>query len=430
VSERRTCVECDIESIAAGGDGVGHEASGRVVFVPRTAPGDRVVAELVQSRKSFARGVVERLVRPAAVRVVPLCPHYRTCGGCQLQHVDAGVGREAKRSILRDALARIGGVELTVPPVVPAEAELGYRNRLTFTLRRATDGTVRAGFHRFDRRAELVDVSACPLAEEPIRLAWRSLRAGWGKRASALPAGRELRLTLRTSVEGRLGLLISGGVPERPGRPEKIASLLGSGVSFHWLDGAGRRERLAGPERLKERWQGLALELGPETFLQVNRTMAATIDRYIEERIGSLADVVVWDLYAGVGARAIRWALSGAEVSACEIDAEAVASGREAAARVGVAPDLRSGPVEKVLPSLSAADWMVLNPPRGGLSLTAARWVELADVRRLVYISCDPATLARDLGRLSSHWRVVEIQAFDAFPQTAHVESVAWCDRR
>lgn len=415
--------ELEVESIAAGGDGVAREPDGRVVFVPRTAPGDRVRVALVEERRSYARGRALEVVEEGPGRRPPPCPHYPTCGGCQLQHLAPEAQREARRRIVRDALARIGGIEVEVGPLEAPGPDLGYRNRVSLTLRRGPQGVV-AGYHRFDRPAELVDVDDCPLAEAPVRRAWRSLRAAWGPGAGALPGGDELRITLRGSAAGRVAILVEGGEPAEPGHPGTVAAAIPGLAAYHWRPAVGSRRRLAGADVLEERWSGLDLRLRPEAFLQANREVSDAMDRHLEEALAPGPGLRLLDLYAGVAARAAGWALVGAEVAACEASADAVATAREAAARHGARLHVVRGRVEDRLEGLLPADAVVVNPPRPGLSRPVARRLASGGAARLLYVSCDPATLARDLRRLGDGWSVEEVRPFDAFPQTAHVETV------
>jgi 23S rRNA (uracil1939-C5)-methyltransferase len=417
-------VELVVDGIATGGDGVGRDPGGRVVFVPRTAPGDRVRVRLETVRPRWARGSVVELLAPGPDRRPAPCPAYDRCGGCDLQHLPSAVQREARRGIVRDTLRRIGGAELDVPPVVPAPEELGYRNRVRFTLRRDAAGT-RAGFREIGRPDAIADLEDCPLAEQPIRRAWRALRAAWGEGARALPAGEELELTLRSSAAGALALHVCGGDPESPGSPSALAAAVPGLASYTWEDAGGGHRLLAGVPELEDVWQGIRFRLGPEAFLQANREVSARIDAFLEELVGDLRGRRVADLYAGVGARSIRWAAAGAVVTAVESNPAACAAGRRAAEEAGAEVRFVEGRVERHPLIAREADVVVVNPPRTGLaSVAASALAGEGRARRLVYVSCDPATLARDLTRLAPRWSPAELLGFDAFPQTGHVETV------
>lgn len=434
-------VSVDVDSIAAGGDGVTREPGGRVLFVPRTAPGDRVRVRITEERGSWGRARAVELLASGPDRIGAPCVYYDGCGGCQLQHLSAHAQRAAKRRVVADALQRIGRRSAPVEPTLAAGPEFGYRNRVTFTLRRGTGGRIVAGYHRFDVPGELLDVERCPLAEPAIQDAWAALRERWGDDASLLPAGPELRLTLRASSSGLVGLVVQGGLADRPGQPAAVAGAFEGLATYHWVPDRGPRRRLGGDDTLPERWAGLDLRLRPEAFVQVNREVSDAMDRHLDGRAGSLSGRRVLDLYAGVGVRAIRWAEAGAAVTAVDAAQDGIATGREAAARRGREPAGQSdGPaagqvafrrarVEDCLEELLPADLVVVNPPRAGLSRSVTRKLAEGGVSTLAYVSCDPATLARDLARLGEGWRAASVQPFDAFPQTAHVETIVWLER-
>lgn len=422
-------LELEIVGVANGGDGIGHEPDGRVVFVPRTTTGDRVVARISQRKKRYARGQALEVLRPSAARVDAPCPHYADCGGCQLQHIGYGEQLALKRTMLADALERLGGIAIPVPDVRPAGSRLGYRNRIAPTVDRE-GGRVLGGFRRLDERDAVEDVGDCLLAEEPVRRAWKALRMAWGDAGEALPGSGRLRVTIRATRAGEVGVLVSGGRGKNAGRPDDVAAAIPGLRSYCWHDSTDREHVLWGDEYLEETWGGIRFRLPPDTFLQVNREEAQRIDSLVDDLVGPPRARRLIDLYAGVGARAIRWAVEGADVLACESDGRAVEAGREAARTHGAELSFVEGRVEDILPSLRSADAIVVNPPRKGLSTVALAGIDSIQADRLVYVSCDAATLARDAAALSSGWALVGVQPFDAFPQTAHIETVAWFDAR
>ncbi|MCG8469558.1 MAG: hypothetical protein MJB57_15360, partial [Gemmatimonadetes bacterium] len=305
----------------------------------------------------------------------------------------------------------------------PARARLGYRNRVTFTLRRS-GGRAIAGYHRLTG-PRLLDVDTCPLAERAIDGAWRALRASWGRGAGSLPRGRELRLTVRGAADGSAGLYVEGGSDE--GDADAVLSRVPELVSYWWRPEGASWRHLGGTAALVERWDGFDVPLRPGAFLQVNREIAPVIDRHLETELGPPGDRRIVELYAGVGLRPLRWAKRGARVTTVEADDGAVETGRDVTRRAGLAVDARHERVEAFLsgPALEA-DLVVVNPPRGGLSAAAVDGLSAIRAERLAYVSCDAATLARDVGRLAGAWSPVFGQPFDAFPQTGHVETVLW----
>jgi len=421
-------VRVSVDRIAAGGDGVGREDSGRVVFVPRTAPGDVVEVALTETRSRWARGwAVRFLARGSGRRQAPCALHDR-CGGCQMQHLELRVQREAKRGLVEEALRRIGGVDVRVPELAVAGGEFRYRNRVTFSVRGGTRSRA-VGYRRVDEPGSIVEVSTCILAEPAIAAAWEGLREALTAHA-LLPQGDDIRITLRGSAAGEADLLIRGGAVVVAEEYEGLLSQVPGLVGCHHLSADAGLAHLAGAGTLRDRWQGIEFDLPPDVFLQVNREVSSAIDRWLDERAGDVKGMSILDLYAGVGARAIRWAGQGATVTACEVSRAAVDAGAAAAARVGADVAFVAARVEERIGSLLPADLVVVNPPRAGLSRRVSRALVSGAARSLAYVSCDPATLGRDLARLASEWEVREIQPFDAFPQTSHVETIAWLDRR
>lgn len=411
--------EVRIERLVAGGAGVGRWPDGRIVFVPRTAPGDRVEVALRTPHRRWVEGRLVRLLEPSALRRVPPCPFADRCGGCPLEHLPEEAQREAKRTFVEDALRRLGGIALTVPPVVPSPRAVRYRNRATFVLRRTPRGVV-AGFRAVDDPDRVVDVDGrCLLLEEPLAAAWDALRAAWGPNAHRLPGGPELRLTLRATATGQVGLLVEGG--RGRGEPEALRAAVPPLVAI-WGRRRGRVEEWAGSPVLEERWNGETVRLRGATFLQVNREAAALLEATVRAWVGDVAGRRVIDAYAGVAIHGRALACAGARVVAIELDPDAVAAAREGAP-AGLT--VMRGRVEAILPSVLPADVVIANPPRTGLDAAAVAALRAQPPQRLLYVSCDPATLARDARRLTGVFRLVRVQPFDLFPQTAHVETLA-----
>lgn len=408
-----------ITGIAAGGAGVGRLPDGRVTFVHRTAPGDQVQVRLLEAKPRWTRGRAVRVIEPGPGRRVAPCPHYERCGGCTVEHLDYQTQLAAKRRIVVDALERIARVEVDIPPVTPSPSEFRYRNRVTFTLRRGRTA-VTAGFHELDRPDRLVDVTgACLLPEGAIGLAWAQLREAWGPAARRLPSGTELRLTLRATADGAVSLAVDGGYA--PGRPDElVAGVPGLRSVWHRPSGTEAYVLLAGEPVLEERWGDERIALRGDVFTQVNRGAAQRLEAHVLERALAGAPERVLDAYCGVGLYARRLEREGVDVVGIEAHPAAVAEAASAAAGSRFLP----GMVEHRLAEALPVDLAILNPPRAGLDPAVVAGLMAAPPARLLYVSCDPATLARDLGRLKEQWRVEGVLCFDLFPQTAHVETV------
>jgi 23S rRNA (uracil1939-C5)-methyltransferase len=399
-----------IESIAAGGDGVARH-DGLVVFVPRTAPGDRIVARVERGRR-FARGVVERIEQPAPSRTAPRCDHYGDdgCGGCQLQHVTLAGQHEAKRAIIRDTLRRIGHRTIEAPPLHAGASPWRYRHRLSLALRRRADGSWFAGMHAWDDPSRLFDLRDCCITDERVLALWREVLAAADGLPDGLPDVAALRGTVR--LVGERGAFVLEGATAWPGADPFVARLASFDHAW-WIPEGGRRKRIGAV-------RGTA---GPHaSFSQVNPAVAAQMAAFIEARVAALAPAHVVDAYAGAGDLAAALHARGIRTTAVELDDEA---GAHSATRLQRPSRAVTARVEDVIAGLLPADVVVLNPPRSGVDERVTATIEAADraLKAVIYVSCDPATLARDLARMPS-WTIREVTAFDMFPQTAHVETV------
>lgn len=409
-----------IDSIAAGGEGVGRLPDGRAVFVHRTAPGDEVEVAVVRSRPRWARARLLQILQPGPDRRDAPCPHYARCGGCTLEHLEYSAQLEAKGRIVADALTRIGHLSVEPPEVVPSPLSERYRNRVSFTLRRLERGRIVAGFHALHNPDEIVDITgSCLLPEASIARAWDALRAEWGPDAQRLPSGEELRLTLRATEAGDVSLLIEGGFT--PGRPVELIEAVPELKSIWHARGDGEPQLLAGERFLSERWGTEEIPLAARAFLQVNRWAARLLEDHVRTVAGEVSGTRVIDAYCGVGLHARQLAESGAHVIGIELDPHAVTAARDAAMP---GTEFREGLVEEVLPELLPARLVILNPPRSGVAEPVVETLLANRPERIIYVSCNPASLARDLSRLAPAFTLQGVRSFDLFPQTAHVETV------
>jgi 23S rRNA (uracil1939-C5)-methyltransferase len=396
-----------ITRIAVGGDGVGRLSDGRVVFVPRTAPGDRIRLRegTLHRHRNFARAELGEIVEAGPGRVAPPCPHYvhDHCGGCQLQHLAYDEQLTAKRAIVGETLRRIGKLDLPEPEIVEALEEWRYRSKISMEAKTAV------GLHPFDRPNFVFPLADCHITDFRLMALWRELRS----RLAMLPQPLT-RLTLRLDREERRHIIAeSAGEPWLKAEELRagLAATLDGEIVCWWqpVDGAARV--VAGP----------ATGFPATAFEQVNPGMGMITRRWAVEQLGDVRSQTVWDLYGGIGDTAALLVERGANVVSVDADEKAVSWGR---ARLPAARFIAAR-AEDVLPSLPAPHAVVVNPPRAGLHWDVSLRLTSEPVPKLVYISCDPATLARDLQRLNVNYVVREVRAFDLFPQTAHVETVA-----
>jgi 23S rRNA (uracil1939-C5)-methyltransferase len=398
-----------VRGIAAGGSGVADLPDGRVVFVPRTAPGDRASIRIVKSRPRWAEGALDHIDEPSPERREPPCRLFSQCGGCQLQHLPYSEQLVWKARIVADQLSRIGHLEGVEPPeVVASPLETEYRNRISFTLRRLRGGLVVAGFHALGRPAHVVDVKGeCVLPRPAIREAWTALRAAWGTGARRLPSGGRLRLTLRETGEG-VALVVEGG-NDAWDASELAKALPALRAIWHRSEGSTREPRLL---------EGSFDEEGTG-FVQVNPEVADKMRAHVVDLAGDGTTAV--DAYCGAGAYGRPLAERGWTVTGIERDPAAC---EEAARGAPTGFTVVQGSVDAHLAKALPADLLIVNPPRTGLDPETLAIVAEGGARRVIYVSCDPATLARDVASLSDRYEPGTPRCFDLFPQTAHVETL------
>ena len=403
-----------VEAIAAGGDGVARN-DGMAVFLPRTAPGDVVDATL-ESRGRFARGAVVSIVDPSPERVTPACPHYTRdrCGGCQLQHLSYEAQLDAKRTIVRDALQRIGKRDVAEVPIVPSPSPWRYRTKLTLALR-WTGARWIAGLHRYDDPDVVFPLEMCPITDDRVVAIWRRIVDA----AALLPQARRLRGAVRLTADGA-SFVLEGATrwPNASALADRVPEL----TTVWWEPSGGKRRLLVDRrDRTAAGAAGGRVDRPDASFVQVNTEAAALVHEHVIALVTARAPRVVVDAYAGSGSTAIALANRGVQVTAIELDAGAA---RWVAAHWPDGSRSMVGRVEDALPSTLPADVVILNPPRAGVDERVTEALRsAAPAAPIVYVSCNPATLARDVLRLPSH-RIVSVTSFDMFPQSAHVETV------
>jgi 23S rRNA (uracil1939-C5)-methyltransferase len=403
-------VSVSIDSIAAGGDGVGR-SNGLVVFVPRTAPGDVVTAQ-TSGKGHFARGALRSIVSPSPVRIEPACTHYTrdNCGGCQLQHMTYESQLAAKQTIIRDSVQRIGKRIVDVPRIERSPRELRYRTKLTLAMRPRGARWI-AGLHPYDDPSRIFPLADCLITESRVVAAWRDIMAA----DAYFPDAKELRGSVRITSGGPTFVMMGG---QSWAARDQFSAAVPS-ISAVWWEPADDKPRRILYDKRQDRDPSAS-------FAQVNAEMAEILRSYILDRARTYEPRTVIDAYAGAGHTAIALGEQGVSVTAIELDADASDWSASKLAEPSRAIRAR---VEDALPGLLPTDLVILNPPRAGVDsrVTATLEAEAGHVRGVIYVSCNPATLARDLSRLPTY-RIESLRAFDMFPQTAHVETV--CELR
>jgi 23S rRNA (uracil1939-C5)-methyltransferase len=443
-------LELRIESLAFGGNGVARLA-GLVHFVRRGLPGDLVRARVTRVKRSHAEAETVELLEPGPSRVEAPCPYFGVCGGCRFQDLAYEVQCESKAAQVKDALIRIAGIsEPPLEPIIPAEEIYGYRNKLEYSFARTPEGPA-LGFHRAGRWDELLPIERCLLTTE-LGNSIRAAVVDWA-REEVLEAydQKEQRGYLRHLVvrEGRntgqaLVMLVTAS--DQPfDRDFLVRSLtkFPEVRSIYWAvnEGTGETTNLPaelvwGEEAIEEELCGLRFRLRPNAFLQTNTLMAEKLYSLAGQYAGLTGEETVWDLYCGTGTIGLMLARQARSIWGIEISEESVACALENAERNSVGNiAFFAGNVGQVIRELKersgSPDVVVVDPPRAGLAGKALRRLAETGAPRIVYVSCNPTTLAGDFKQLQEQagYRLLRAQPVDMFPHTPHVETVALLER-
>lgn len=431
-------VDLTIDSIAAGGDGVGR-SDGLVVFVPRSAPGDTGRVRIDKAGR-FARAHWDSIVEPGPERIDPPCTHYviDRCGGCQLQHISYPAQVAAKSAIIRDALQRIAKRPAIRTPVRRSPTEWRYRRKLTLALRRHTVGDAWiAGLHPYDSPGRVFDLVDCPITDERVLDVWREIRAA----SQWLPQETELRGAVQISPGGAAAdtsFVLEGGTRWTTHEPFLDAVPLIGALWWKPLGQARRRLGVRAEASIPSSDDVGSSDPAPMpvavtdaacpdasaadvSFVQVNSAVAAELHSYVISLVLSRQPSTAIDAYAGGGDTAVGLSEAGVRVAAIELDRHGAARG---AGRLVAPSRMIHARVEDVLQDFLPADVVILNPPRIGVhERVTTQLSTTTPPGALIYVSCNPATLARDVARLPG-FRIASVVGFDMFPQTAHVETV------
>jgi len=433
---RGELLEVEIDSLAFGGRGVAR-AGGYVVFVAGGLPGDRVRAEVTKSKRRFAEARAVELLRPAADRVAERCVHGgEPCPGAPWQGLPYELQLSHKRDQVDEALRRIGGLDgFELEEIAPAVEEWRYRNKLEYSFGRS-DGETILGFHERGRWDRIVAVEDCLLASERGNAARNEVLA-WARRES-VPAyeRRERTGVLRnlTVREGRRTGQLQTRLVTAPARFPKPPVDLHTVIEGDSGGTSGPTGAL-GRERLAEELGDLRFEMSHDAFFQTNTEMAEQLYAVAGEYAGLSGGERVFDLYCGIGTIGLTLASRAGEVWGLEIVPEAIADAEQNAERNGIGnahfrtASARTG-VRPLLEEAGRPDVVVLDPPRAGLSQKIVRRVLECEAKRIVYVSCNPTTLAPNAAQLvEAGYRLRRVKPVDMFPQTPHIECVALLER-
>lgn len=422
-------MDVKVEKLVYGGEGLARH-DGQTIFVPFVLPEERVRVRAVERKRKFVRARLEELLEPSPLRAAPRCPHFTLCGGCHYQHIPYEQQLDYKEEILRETLRRLGRIEWIGPVARHASPAYGYRNRAQWKARAAGGGERRVlfGYNRAGSGA-LVGVRACPILAPRLERAMQSL--------AALVADGALDESLReaeafTDAAGERLMVtaaFSRFAPSADELAEVLRSALGAADSLLLFDAGRDRFALYGPGWISYDAAGASYRVGHLSFFQVNRhlvdAMAAAV---AAEARGGLAV----DLFAGVGLFSVPLARAFERVAAVEANPAAARDLEE-----NLKPHANARAVTAEAGDYLAAldeppDLVVLDPPRAGLDAAVRTHLARLAPPRIHYLSCDPATLARDLAELagpSGGWRIAAVEMFDVFPQSFHIETLVRLER-
>ena len=450
----------EITGVADKGRGVGRSAEGRVIFIEHVAPGDVVDVRIVRKKKDFWDGYAVHYHTLSPHRTEPFCQHYNVCGGCKWQHLNYEAQIYHKEKVVRESLSRIGKLQAEeFLPIVPCEKTTYYRNKLEYafsnkrwlTKEEVADGTSNLedvlGFHRAGAFDKIVDIKHCWLQEEPSnRLRITSKEMALKHKLSfhdlRLHEGLMRHVMIRLTSIGELMLIVSFFENEE----KKIAAYLDDihrqvpelttiyyCINPKMNDYIGDLEMILyhGKGFIEEQLGHVRFKIGPKSFFQTNSSQAKILYDKVVEFAGLSGDENVYDLYTGVGSIALYMAKFCKQVVGIEEVPEAIADAEENARMNGTtncvfyAGDVKNILTKEFADKHGKPDLVITDPPRAGMHTEVIKMFLELESPKIVYVSCNPATQARDLKLLNEKYDLLKIQPVDMFPHTHHVETVA-----
>ncbi len=454
-----------ITGVAAEGKAVAR-VDGKVLFVPQAVPGDIVNVQVTNKRSSFMEGFVTKLVKPSDNRIAPFCEHFGICGGCKWQHLPYSLQLHYKQQQVQEQLSRIGNLVLPeIMPIIGSEQTTHYRNKLEFTfscsrwmtkeeIGRADTITDRdaLGFHIPGLFDKVLDIRTCYLQAEPsnaIRLAVKAFAI-----KHRLPffdlrqqTGLLRNLIIRSSSTGEVMVIVVFAYDDEPARTllmTHIQQAFPQITSLMYVINGKRNDTIsdlpvhlfAGRDYIEERMEDLRFKIGPKSFYQTNSAQAYRLYSVAREFAQLTGNETVYDLYTGTGTIANFVAHQAKKVVGVEYVPEAIADAKDNAARNQLANtaffagDMKDIFTEAFVTTHGAPDVVILDPPRAGIHPDIAKVLLRVAAPRIVYVSCNPATQARDLALLSGMYAIRKIQPVDMFPHTHHVENVVLAEKQ
>lgn len=448
-----------ITDVAAEGNSLAR-IDDKVVFIPFGAPGDIATIKIIRSKRNYSEGRILSIEEASTVREIPRCSHFGICGGCKWQHLPYSLQLDLKWRQVKDALERIGKISLPeINPIIGSKDIWEYRNKLEYTYsnrmwipyEELTSGNIPesrdcAGFHIPGSFDKVLDIDRCWLQDDVSNRLRRFIK-DYGKEHSLsfydlkAQSGFLRTLMVRTTSTGEIMALLMVGEDA----PDKLMPLLQEVKSYfpeitslQYVVNTKLNDSMEGlspitfdgRDFVEERMESLTFRIGPKSFYQTNSRQAYELYKVVRRMADLQSDDLVYDLYTGTGTIANFVAGRCRRVVGVEYVEEAVKDARINSEANGIEnTEFYSGDMKDVLTESFIAehghpDVMIIDPPRAGMHEDVVRTVLSARPRRIVYVSCNPATQARDLALMDELYEVVEVQPVDMFPHTAHVENV------
>jgi len=454
-----------ITDIGAEGNAIAR-VDNLVVFAPMLIPGDVVDIRVIKKRKKYLEGKVVKFHEYSADRIEPRCSHFGVCGGCKWQHLPYHLQLKYKEKQVRDNLTRIGKIELPeINPIIGSSEEFMYRNKLEYTFsdkRWLTKEEVDSG-HQYEKEDALgfhipglfdkvIDISECHLQPEPSNSIKNGVREYARRNNLQFFDLREQKgllrnLVIRNSLEGKVMVIVvffHEDVEKREGLLDFLASEFPQITSLMYVINSKRNDSLndqnpilyKGNNHLVEEMDGLKFRIGPKSFYQTNTKQALELYRVAKDFAGLSGKEIVYDLYTGTGTIANFIAGSVSKVVGIEYVDEAV---KDAILNSEInnirntfffAGDMKDVLSEQFLKANGKPDVIITDPPRAGMHEDVVKTIVAAAPDKIVYVSCNPSTQARDILLLSEDYKVVRVQPVDMFPHTHHVENVVLLKRK
>lgn len=459
-----------IEKMAAEGKCIGHLPDERVVFVPFSAPGDVLDVRLGRRRKSYAEGVIERVQELSQYRITPKCEHFGVCGGCKWQHLPYEMQLEAKEQQVYDQLERIGKLEIGEKrKILGAQEIYAYRNKLEYTFSNKkwlTDEEIRSdqsfdnpratsalGFHIPGKFDKVLDIKECHLQVDisnRIRLFVREYclaHPGYPFYDLKNHEGVMRTLMIRTARNGAVMVVVVFAKDDEVLRNELLEAIKSEFPEITSLmyvingklnDTFGDLDvhLYAGEDHIWEDMEGLRYKIGPKSFYQTNSDQAYHLYEQVRKLAELKGDELVYDLYTGTGTIAGFISRSAKKVIGIEYVSEAIEDAKENARINGIdnmtfyAGDMKDILTEEFIDEHGVPDLLITDPPRAGMHADVVNTILSAAPKKIIYVSCNPASQARDVAIMSEAYKVMIAQPVDMFPHTHHVENILLLERR